>query len=725
MASSLAEQAAGTNIADSDTDDDHLPDGWELNYGLDPLVSSDATLDIDGDGLTASQEYAISNTDPNNPDTDNDGIGDKEDHPPRWVTITRSLGYDYDDYGPSQPNAPKKLQTTASWPGAVGTNEALSAIIPYTQLHTRLAQKQPFPADFPQAGLGMSLTAEGESRTILNPPCYHAELDHKQVVVEAGTAMNVARDFKALLVTKRRIQSFEEIPTVSAVVLTVPVGQTRSSTANVEPSFAGSGSTAYYEKVSQTLVPVDLITDMNNDGKIDFSDNWLRDAALLPGASTEAQSKGTEYVFVNNYISNGIADKQDPTVNGATEDDDAEAIKVMLGVDFGTVRFDHPVIDKIEFYEDKECTKTIYFPFDLSVKPLPETIYLRTKDLSAGWHGQVEGNLVLKFKPSASASELDLAELKLTVVESLGDAKFFHAVRDYIFEKNSELYIHDKGFPEHSANPTTIIRMCCMREEATDMRPYELWEPAHDLWVARGRPGTFNAFEHRVAAGIEEVMQVDDTMTVVINGNQCAFENGMTAVETLALLALGEVSITDRCRGRIGELNGGISIVSSDHYDPSTIEAGTNMTGSYLSGPDPIPGTSPPLPGGKYIAEYGNGLYKIGAGRAPANILDPNNNTGVSLSETEMGGGSTNYQLSERDDYPNQMVGLCPVGEDGEGVIFTASGKGDDDKGKVVEFYNAAKDSGVPEIAGATTPSGALAPIQLIILDHTTRGKLN
>ncbi|MGQ9551913.1 MAG: PKD domain-containing protein, partial [Candidatus Bathycorpusculaceae bacterium] len=52
------------NVADTDDDEDGLPDTWEEANGLNPLDPKDASLDPDGDGLTNFQEYQ-KNTDPN------------------------------------------------------------------------------------------------------------------------------------------------------------------------------------------------------------------------------------------------------------------------------------------------------------------------------------------------------------------------------------------------------------------------------------------------------------------------------------------------------------------------------------------------------------------------------------------------------------------------------------------------------------------------------------
>jgi hypothetical protein len=69
-----------TDPNDNDTDGDGMDDGYEIGYKtiLDPLDPADRTADIDGDLLQNIDEY-IYQTDPGNPDTDNDNLNDGEE----------------------------------------------------------------------------------------------------------------------------------------------------------------------------------------------------------------------------------------------------------------------------------------------------------------------------------------------------------------------------------------------------------------------------------------------------------------------------------------------------------------------------------------------------------------------------------------------------------------------------------------------------------------------
>lgn len=413
------------------------------------------------------------------------------------------------------------------------------------------------------------------------------------------------------------------------------------------------------DAVKVNLLPVELLTDLDNDGLIGGADSELAQKAFESGASKEDIDKGTEYVFVNNRLSNGLADKEDVFAQGVTEDDDAEAIKVTLNADFGTVRFDHPAIDKFEFYESKECVNLLTFPMDLSVEDLPETIYLRTKDLSAGWNGQVEGDLVLKFKPIDNGEEIDAAKLKLTVVESLGDEKFFHACRDYMHENNSGKYIHDKGFPEHSDDPETTIRMCCMLEETAFMQTIE----------TSNKPNKIK--------GIRAVIKANPHLDVLVNGNLVFFSDpdyNSLVFQALADFRRGTFGkMTDLCNGRILEV--GRNSLSS--RDEAPVISGLNPN---LAGPE-----------GRYVAQHTDGTFTFAQGKVPL-AGDINH---------AIGGLHTDYGSNDAKNWPIQMLGYGKADEDGRGVVFTATGltlaQG---KGKGAEFKRAAERSGVPPAAG-------------------------
>lgn len=72
-----AQLEADTNAL-ADADGDGLPRWWEEDNHLSDAQSADATSDKDMDGLTALQEYngGTNSSDPNNPDSDGDGLSD-------------------------------------------------------------------------------------------------------------------------------------------------------------------------------------------------------------------------------------------------------------------------------------------------------------------------------------------------------------------------------------------------------------------------------------------------------------------------------------------------------------------------------------------------------------------------------------------------------------------------------------------------------------------------
>lgn len=84
------------NNADTDDDNDLMPDVFEVANGLDPLDSTDATGDLDNDSISNLDEFLLG-TDPNNPDTDGDLFNDDVDDFP--TDPTESVDTDGDGVG--------------------------------------------------------------------------------------------------------------------------------------------------------------------------------------------------------------------------------------------------------------------------------------------------------------------------------------------------------------------------------------------------------------------------------------------------------------------------------------------------------------------------------------------------------------------------------------------------------------------------------------------------
>ena len=82
--STFSEKFFGANPYADDTDNDGIPDGWEVTFGLNPKDSTDASSDLDGDGLSNLDEYRA-HTNPTASDTDHDIIPDAIDlSPTNW-----------------------------------------------------------------------------------------------------------------------------------------------------------------------------------------------------------------------------------------------------------------------------------------------------------------------------------------------------------------------------------------------------------------------------------------------------------------------------------------------------------------------------------------------------------------------------------------------------------------------------------------------------------------
>lgn len=109
-ASNFDEHNGTTDLDDWDTDDDGLPDGWEIEWSLNPNQHTDPSSDPEPDGLTHLQEY-MNGSSPTSSDTDGDGTDDKTEveqgsspsnnadngHPPA-ASDTEEVTFDLDGY---------------------------------------------------------------------------------------------------------------------------------------------------------------------------------------------------------------------------------------------------------------------------------------------------------------------------------------------------------------------------------------------------------------------------------------------------------------------------------------------------------------------------------------------------------------------------------------------------------------------------------------------------
>ncbi|MCF6313735.1 MAG: hypothetical protein L3J39_14925 [Verrucomicrobiales bacterium] len=437
---------------------------------------------------------------------------------------------------------------------------------------------------------------------------------------------------------------------------------------NPHPTRARGGFCSH-PQTQLNLLPVEFMTDINNDGKIGDEDNSLASKADESGATIEDKEKGTEFLFYNDNLSNGLWDKDDPDAPASEkDDDDAQEISIDVGISEGEIWLEHPAIAGLSFYESRECKDTEKVNLSSENKftisdsnPFPEKLFMRA-DGSITFpsdNPQVEGDLVLNVK--MGSQEFELAKIKLTIVKEFGATKYFHAVRDIIYEDNLRRYIDEKSYGN------TTFRKVLMCEEHASMWPQETFHRNPQL------------------EGIGEVAAAFPNATVILNGNLC-YHSGSSKSRTVRGHAM-----TDRCNGRI---------VNNHTLDTTVSTDGS--TG--LSGPD-----------GRYVAFHSGNLsegdlesprFQFGSGYVP---------TGANIPNAAMGGLAGNYAASDRRSTLT-IVGYSPASSgnsnssNNKGVIFTATTiKG---SAKAPDLAADAKKSGVRPLAGA--PGGYL---ELLMLD--------
>ena len=89
---------SGLHPLKADTDGDGMPDGWEVEHGLNPNNAGDASIDYNYNGLTNFQEYKKDYS-PWDMDTDDDGISNYAESTGLFGFFTDPLVEDTDDDG--------------------------------------------------------------------------------------------------------------------------------------------------------------------------------------------------------------------------------------------------------------------------------------------------------------------------------------------------------------------------------------------------------------------------------------------------------------------------------------------------------------------------------------------------------------------------------------------------------------------------------------------------
>lgn len=98
-----------------DSDGDGAPDAWEQYYGLHPALRTDAAMDLDGDGLANSNEYANGGN-PVRADTDGDGLDDLAEFIAGTSLTNSALFFVVTGHTVEHTNQ----QPVVSWPGVTG-----------------------------------------------------------------------------------------------------------------------------------------------------------------------------------------------------------------------------------------------------------------------------------------------------------------------------------------------------------------------------------------------------------------------------------------------------------------------------------------------------------------------------------------------------------------------------------------------------------------------------
>ena len=441
-------------------------------------------------------------------------------------------------------------------------------------------------------------------------------------------------------------------------------------TVELELSVQTASQTLTSRKTIEVLSSFGLKCDLDNNGQIDNEDARLGSAANRAAATEDQIEDGTEYLFVNDLLSNGAWDLQDPGSAGhplATSDDDSQELDSIVEAKNGAVWFDHPAIQTLSFYKTKFCAPSdkIVFPYILSTQnSFPPKLYVRADgpDDALKLAREVKGYLRMLVGNCDQTEVFQESKIRLTIVKDFGAKSYFNSARDYIFEHNTKFYTQDKQYEDNGR-----YRLAVMREDATSLRCLDAYDHVNDKPLFKG---------------IDRVRDAFPAFDVIINGNFCWFAEGFF---------YPGISMTDRCDGRLCINRMVMRPPSEDNHNPIAGEEYGRWVGYYS----------------------GTQRWEFATGRLPENSdLTP---------DQGIGGLSTNYPEPSRKDEECQFIGFGLSKIKQHRMIFVASSF-PGTAGQATAVALDAAQSGVPRLF--TDDSHALSdgsqPLKLFNLDGSS-----
>jgi hypothetical protein len=397
------------------------------------------------------------------------------------------------------------------------------------------------------------------------------------------------------------VDESEDVELVSSVPVRWNGKSAESEEFEIDPGAIHTSKDGNYR-----LVRIDITTDLNNDGLINSSDTVLEFAGEDSSANTEDVKLGTEFLFENDTISNGIWDKSDPNApENYKTDDDVDRLSVSANYLYGEdIWFElsgtRPNAQgylslgnwSLRFYRTSDCEEEISLPINLADNSVNlSSIYVRAE---GALPEQMNHDLKLYFGDFDKNIRIEGDAVKYAFVKGFGDSDYFLAARDYMYENNARTFRDAKNF---GSTPYVFI---VYLDNGGVMTPFDAYDHQN---------------ESAIAKGISEVASLNPGASVIINGN---FVKDITGVFT---------RITTRCIGEFVDQGSLISppsdLMLEELSNPSWGYVGVGSGYSFLNGRQVSSYSSAPPTNtgiGGLRLDFNNGAFNSGEGNVNIGI---------------------------------------------------------------------------------------------------------